>query len=85
MAIHSSILAWRILGTGEPDGLPCMGLHRVGHDWSDLAAAAEVTHMISNKISLARIHHMGLPYDRGLWSQILHLHRRRRKEDIVED
>ena len=32
MAIHSSILAWRIPGTGEPGGLPSMGLHRVGHD-----------------------------------------------------
>ena len=40
MATHSSFLAWRILGTGEPGGLPSMGLHRVGHDLSDLAAAA---------------------------------------------
>ena len=40
MATHSSVLAWRILGTGEPGGLPSMGSHRVGHDWSDLAAAA---------------------------------------------
>ena len=32
MATHSSILAWRIPGTGEPDGLPSMGSHRVGHD-----------------------------------------------------
>ena len=32
MAIHSSALAWRIPGTGEPGGLPSMGLHRVGHD-----------------------------------------------------
>ena len=40
MAIRSSVLAWRIPGTGEPGGLPSMGLHRVGHDWSDLAAAA---------------------------------------------
>ena len=39
MATHSSVLAWRIPGTGEPGGLPSMGLHRVGHDWSDLAAA----------------------------------------------
>ena len=37
---HSSVLAWRIPGTGEPGGLPSMGSHRVGHDWSDLAAAA---------------------------------------------
>ena len=44
MATHSSVLAWRILGMGEPDGLPSMGLHRVGHDWSDLAAAASLIH-----------------------------------------
>ena len=41
MATHSSVLAWRIPGTGEPGGLPSMGSHRVGHDWSDLAAAGE--------------------------------------------
>ena len=40
MATHSSVLAWRIPGTGEPSRLPSMGSHRVGHDWSDLAAAA---------------------------------------------
>ena len=40
MATHSSVLAWRIPGTGEPGGLPSMGSHRVRHDWSDLAAAA---------------------------------------------
>ena len=39
MATHSSVLAWRIPGTGEPGGLPSMG-HRVRHNWSDLAAAA---------------------------------------------
>ena len=39
MATHSSVLAWRIPGTGEPGGLPSMGSHRVCHDWSDLAAA----------------------------------------------
>ena len=43
MATHSSVLAWRIPRTGEPGGLPSMGLHRVGHDWSDLAAAESVT------------------------------------------
>ena len=43
MATHSSVLAWRIPGMGEPDGLPSMGLHRVGHYWSDLAAAAAAT------------------------------------------
>ena len=39
MASHSSVLAWRIPGTGEPGGLPSMGSHRVGHNWSDLAAS----------------------------------------------
>ena len=42
MATHSSVLAWRIPGTGEPGGLSSMGSHRVGHDSSDLAAAAVV-------------------------------------------
>jgi len=40
MATHSSVLAWRIPGTGEPGGLLSMGSHRVGHDWRNLAAAA---------------------------------------------
>ena len=41
MATHSSVFAWRIPGTGEAGRLPSMGSHRVGHDLSDLAAAAE--------------------------------------------
>ena len=41
MATHSSILAWRMPGMGKPGGLPSMGSHRVGHDCSDLAAAAD--------------------------------------------
>ena len=40
MATHSSVISWRIPGTGEPRGLPSMGSHKVRHDWSDLAAAA---------------------------------------------
>ena len=40
MATHSSVLAWRIPGMGELGGLPSMGSHRVGHNCSDLAAAA---------------------------------------------
>ena len=40
MATHSSVLVWRIPGTGEPGGLPSIGSYRVGHNWSDLAAAA---------------------------------------------
>ena len=39
---HSSVLAWRIPGTGEPGELTSMGSHRVGHDWSDLAAASSL-------------------------------------------
>ena len=49
MATHSSVLAWRIPGMGEPGGLPSVGSHAVGHDWSDLAAAAAaaaVTRMV---------------------------------------
>ena len=44
MATHSSVLASRLPGTGEPGGLLSMGSHRVGHDWSDLAAAADLRH-----------------------------------------
>ena len=52
MATHSSVLAWRIPGTGEPGGLPSVGLHRVGHDWSDLAvAAAEIWTQLYNSNS----------------------------------
>ena len=40
MATHSSVLAWRIPGTGEPGGLPSMGLYRVGHDWSDSSSSS---------------------------------------------
>ena len=40
MAAHSSVLAWRIPGMGEPGGLSSLGSHTVGHDWRDLAAAA---------------------------------------------
>ena len=47
MATHSSVLAWRIPGTGEPGGLPSMGSHGVRHDWSDLAAAAAAVATIS--------------------------------------
>ena len=42
MATHSSVLAWRIPGMREPGGLPSMGSHRVGHDWSDLAVAVVI-------------------------------------------
>ena len=45
MATHSSILAWRISGTGEPGGLPSMGSRKVGHDRSNLAAAAAIVNV----------------------------------------
>ena len=50
MATHSSVLAWRIPGTGEPGGLPSTGLHRVGHDWSDLAAAFPISNHVDSTI-----------------------------------
>ena len=40
MATHSSVLAWRIQGMGEPGGLLSMGSHRVGHDWSDSSSSS---------------------------------------------
>ena len=57
MATHSSVLAWRILGTGEPGGLPSMGLHRVRHDLSHLAAAAAA---IFNYMYTSICEHIGL-------------------------
>ena len=52
MATHSSVLAWRIPGTVEPGGLPSMGLHRVGHDWSDLAVTT-----LNYKVNVAECVH----------------------------
>ena len=46
MATHSRVLAWRIPGIGEPGRLPSMGSHRVGHNWSDLAAVANMFHSL---------------------------------------
>ena len=69
MATHSSVLAWRIPGTGGPGGLPSMGLHRVRHDCSDLAAAAAV----SKDDSLVAMHGLlavlaSLAAGHGLWT-----------------
>ena len=50
MATHSSVLAWRIPGIEEPGGLPSMGSHRVGHDWSDFVAAATFISLNQNQI-----------------------------------
>ena len=52
MATHSSVLAWQIPGMGESGGLPSMGSHRVGHDWSDLAAAAAVENKVHDKYNV---------------------------------
>ena len=74
MATHSSVLAWRIPGTGEPGGLPSMGLHRVGHDWSDLAAAAAYT--LSPYFGIYLLHNCKLIWEITLalarkWAMIL--------------
>ena len=61
MATHSSVLAWRIPGMVEPGGLPSIGSHRVGQDWSDLAAAAAAAaaaEMSSRKLEIPRKHFM---------------------------
>ena len=55
MATHSSDLTWRIPGPGEPGGLPSTGSHRVGHDWSDLAAAAAPAEYIMRNAGLDEI------------------------------
>ena len=47
MATHSSILAWRIPGMGEPGGLPSMGSHKVRHNWGDLAGSIIKTTVIN--------------------------------------
>ena len=54
MATHSSVLAWRTPGTGKPGGLLSMGSHRVGHDCSDLAAAAAVVKNTPTNARLTR-------------------------------
>ena len=52
MTTHSSILAWKIPGMGEPGGLPSTGSHRVGHDWRDLAKSVttEATELAQNPL-----------------------------------
>ena len=66
MVTHSSVLAWRIPGTGEPGGLPSMGSHRVGHDWGDLAAAAAVWYFSGCcRVYIYFLHHI-LPLSNSL-------------------
>ena len=52
MPTHSRVLAWRIPGMGEPGGLPSVRLHRVGHDRSDLVAAAADSVLKSRDVTL---------------------------------
>ena len=51
MVTHSSVLAWRIPGMGETGGLPSVGSYRVGHDCSDLAAAAAAAVFVQDQLS----------------------------------
>ena len=85
MATHSSVLAWRIPGTGEPGGLQSMGSHRVRNDWSDLAAAAAAhASKLMLKILQARLqqyvnHELpdvqaGFIKGRGIRGQIANIH-----------
>ena len=57
IATHSSVLAWRIPGMGEPGGLPSLGSQRVGHNWCDLAAAADwQIHLLMKYSKPERLH-----------------------------
>ena len=67
MSTHSSILAWRISGTEEPVGLPSMGLHRVGHDWRDLAAAAAGFSCGPREVSQATEKDQRFQHSNSLW------------------
>ena len=58
VATHSGILAWRIPGTGKPGGLLSMGSHRVGHNWSDSAAAAAATQVNHEVAWVSARHHV---------------------------
>ena len=78
MATHSSALAWRIPGTGEPGGLPSMGSHRVGHDWSDLAAAADI--VLRTKIILSHLIFLVNRKDKYNIMTILQMHKLRHRD-----
>ena len=78
MATHSSVLAWRIPGMGKPGGLPSMRSHRVGHDWSDLAAAAAVLScsvvsdsLRPHELQPARLHYPWENSRQEYWSGLL--------------
>ena len=77
MATHSSVLSWRIPGTGEPGGLLSMGSHRVGHDWSDLAAGMSFIFVCLLVERVTGAHSTGATGVRGmclfLWNQVLNV------------
>ena len=90
-ATHSSVLAWRIPGTGEPGGLPSMGSHRVGHDWSDLAAGYQIKTMNmsrENKQWTRRMWSSPPPKDTSkihlLWKQFWQTAYWTLKEDLIQ-
>ena len=96
MATHSSVLAWRIPGMGAPGGLQSMGSHRVGHDWSDLAATAAETRralgLLNLKATTSKVYrescfrnislHLSLVF--FLTCQTKHLKMRKKKESIMK-
>ena len=85
MATHSSVLACRIPGMGEPGGLPSMGSHRVGHDWSDLAAAAAAVRLYKlfkyeNILSTSFLAYLWLLY----WGRVYEGKRSWREKNDIE-
>ena len=73
MATRSSILAWRIPGMGEPCGLPSVGSHRVGHNWSDLAAAVVMYRCERWTIKKAK-HQRIDAFELRCWRRLLRVH-----------
>ena len=71
MATHSSVLAWRIPGTAEHGRLLSMGSHRVGHDWSDLAAVAAAVEGMRSEFEFAQKEYYILKYSRQQFNVIL--------------
>ena len=69
MAAHSSTLAWKIPWTEKPGGLPSMGSHRVGHDWSDLAAAAYICEGNRTPLQYSCLEN---PMDGGAWWAVVY-------------
>ena len=82
MATHSSVLAWRIPGTGKPADLPSMGSHRVGHDWSDLEAAAAcyyiqlpkfITLYVKNEWVLLHVNYTSVKVNKNVVQSLSHV------------